>query len=263
MLDAGGDRRAGDPALARGHRDHDVGAREVGRGGLPVLPGARPGADRARRRPGWSELRATLPEPPRERRARLQADVGLQRPRDARHRRRRRPRAGRADGRCRCVALPRRASGGSRSWPGAPTRTASTSPSSASRPPTSRGCRRWSTRARSTTSSPARCSTASWPARAHPTRSSRRAGSRWSPTRAQLGAAVDRAIEANPDVADKIRDGKVAAAGALIGAVMKEMRGQADAGRVRELILGQVVRSCRRSRAPARLTTQLMSPTGL
>jgi aspartyl-tRNA(Asn)/glutamyl-tRNA(Gln) amidotransferase subunit B len=52
-----------------------------------------------------------------------------------------------------------------------------------------------------------------------------------------LGAAVDNAIAANPDIADKIRDGKVAAAGALIGAVMKEMRGQADAGRVRELIL--------------------------
>ncbi|HEU4513553.1 MAG TPA: Asp-tRNA(Asn)/Glu-tRNA(Gln) amidotransferase subunit GatB [Nocardioidaceae bacterium] len=52
-----------------------------------------------------------------------------------------------------------------------------------------------------------------------------------------LSEAVDRAIEANPDVAAKIRDGKVAAAGALIGAVMKDMRGQADAGRVRELIL--------------------------
>jgi aspartyl-tRNA(Asn)/glutamyl-tRNA(Gln) amidotransferase subunit B len=52
-----------------------------------------------------------------------------------------------------------------------------------------------------------------------------------------LSSAVDNAIAANPDVADKIRDGKVAAAGALIGAVMKEMRGQADAGRVRELIL--------------------------
>jgi aspartyl-tRNA(Asn)/glutamyl-tRNA(Gln) amidotransferase subunit B len=52
-----------------------------------------------------------------------------------------------------------------------------------------------------------------------------------------LSEAVDRAIAANPDVADKIRDGKVAAAGALIGAVMKDMRGQADAGRVRELIL--------------------------
>lgn len=45
------------------------------------------------------------------------------------------------------------------------------------------------------------------------------------------------ATVSNPDVADKIRDGKVAAAGALIGAVMKDMRGQADAGRVRELIL--------------------------
>jgi aspartyl-tRNA(Asn)/glutamyl-tRNA(Gln) amidotransferase subunit B len=52
-----------------------------------------------------------------------------------------------------------------------------------------------------------------------------------------LGAAVDRAIAGNPDVADKIRAGKVAAAGALIGAVMKEMRGQADAARVRELVL--------------------------
>ena len=52
-----------------------------------------------------------------------------------------------------------------------------------------------------------------------------------------LGEAVDQAIAANPDVADKIRDGKVQAAGALIGAVMKQMRGQADAGRVRELIL--------------------------
>jgi aspartyl-tRNA(Asn)/glutamyl-tRNA(Gln) amidotransferase subunit B len=55
-----------------------------------------------------------------------------------------------------------------------------------------------------------------------------------------LGAAVDNAIAANPDVADKIREGKVAAAGALIGAVMKEMRGQADAGRVRELILDKL-----------------------
>ncbi|GAB3704560.1 Asp-tRNA(Asn)/Glu-tRNA(Gln) amidotransferase subunit GatB [Mariniluteicoccus flavus] len=52
-----------------------------------------------------------------------------------------------------------------------------------------------------------------------------------------LSAAVDKAIAANPDVADKIRAGKMAAAGALIGVVMKEMRGQADAGRVRELIV--------------------------
>lgn len=52
-----------------------------------------------------------------------------------------------------------------------------------------------------------------------------------------LGAAVDEAIAGNPDVAEKIRGGKVQAAGALIGQVMKAMRGQADAAKVRELIL--------------------------
>jgi aspartyl-tRNA(Asn)/glutamyl-tRNA(Gln) amidotransferase subunit B len=52
-----------------------------------------------------------------------------------------------------------------------------------------------------------------------------------------LGAAVDAAIAAAPDVAGKIRAGKVAAAGALVGAVMKATRGQADATVVRKLIL--------------------------
>jgi len=52
-----------------------------------------------------------------------------------------------------------------------------------------------------------------------------------------LLAEVDAAIAANPEVAAKIRDGKVAAAGALVGAVMKATRGQADATRVRELVL--------------------------
>ena len=52
-----------------------------------------------------------------------------------------------------------------------------------------------------------------------------------------LLAAVDEALAAAPDVAEKIRSGKVAAAGAIVGAVMKSTRGQADAGRVRELVL--------------------------
>jgi aspartyl-tRNA(Asn)/glutamyl-tRNA(Gln) amidotransferase subunit B len=60
-----------------------------------------------------------------------------------------------------------------------------------------------------------------------------------------LAAAVDRAIEANPGVADKIRAGKVAAVGALIGSVMKEMQGQADAGRVRELVLSRLGQASR------------------
>ncbi|HEY7274158.1 MAG TPA: Asp-tRNA(Asn)/Glu-tRNA(Gln) amidotransferase subunit GatB [Actinoplanes sp.] len=55
-----------------------------------------------------------------------------------------------------------------------------------------------------------------------------------------LTAAVDDAIAANPDIAAKIRDGKVAAAGALVGAVMKTTRGQADAKTVRELILARL-----------------------
>ena len=52
-----------------------------------------------------------------------------------------------------------------------------------------------------------------------------------------LIAAVDEALAAQPDVAEKIRGGKVAAAGAIVGAVMKATKGQADAKRVRELII--------------------------
>lgn len=52
-----------------------------------------------------------------------------------------------------------------------------------------------------------------------------------------LIAAIDEALASQPDVLEKIRDGKVQAAGAIIGAVMKAMKGQADAARVRELIL--------------------------
>jgi aspartyl-tRNA(Asn)/glutamyl-tRNA(Gln) amidotransferase subunit B len=52
-----------------------------------------------------------------------------------------------------------------------------------------------------------------------------------------IQAAVDEALAANPDVVDKIRGGKVQAAGAVVGAVMKATKGQADAARVRELVL--------------------------
>ena len=55
-----------------------------------------------------------------------------------------------------------------------------------------------------------------------------------------LAAAVNDAINANPDIVDKIKSGKVQAAGALIGSVMKQMRGQADATRVREMILEKI-----------------------
>ena len=183
------------------------------------------------------ELRGTLPGEPAAQAGPPAGRLGLHRPRDARRRRRRRGRADRGDRRRRRLAAggpqvvalrarppgqrrrrrhrrPRRHAGPGRRRPGAGRR-----------------------RHRSTTSSPARSSTACSPARAPPRRSSPPAASPIVSDDGALSAAVDNAIAANPDVADKIRDGKVAAAGALIGEVMKEMRGQADAGRVRELIL--------------------------
>jgi aspartyl-tRNA(Asn)/glutamyl-tRNA(Gln) amidotransferase subunit B len=55
-----------------------------------------------------------------------------------------------------------------------------------------------------------------------------------------LNAAIDQAIAANPDVVAKVRAGKLAAAGPLVGAVMKATGGQADAARVRQLILARL-----------------------
>ncbi len=52
-----------------------------------------------------------------------------------------------------------------------------------------------------------------------------------------LAAAVDAALAANPGVADRIRAGKVQAAGAIVGAVMKATGGKANAARVRELVM--------------------------
>ncbi len=49
--------------------------------------------------------------------------------------------------------------------------------------------------------------------------------------------AIEKAVAAQPDVAQKVRGGHIPAAGALIGAVMKETKGQADAAKVRELLL--------------------------
>ena len=53
----------------------------------------------------------------------------------------------------------------------------------------------------------------------------------------ELAALVDQVIAENADVADKVRNGKIAAVGALVGGVMKATRGKADAARARQLIL--------------------------
>lgn len=53
----------------------------------------------------------------------------------------------------------------------------------------------------------------------------------------ELMKAIEAAIIAAPETADRVRGGNIPAAGALIGAVMKSTGGQADAAKVRELLL--------------------------
>ena len=239
VLDGGGSITAGDPPLARGHRRHHQSGREKSDAEdyryfpepdlVPVAPS----------REWVEELRG---RPARERRAR--SGPGC------------RPSGASPTSRCATPSAPARsvlveetiAAGAAaagrpevvarRAGPPRQRRRASRSRSSASRP--AEVARRPGAGRRghaSTTSSPARSSTACSPARARPSEIVAARGLEIVSDEGALGAAVDNAIAANPDVADKIRDGKVAAAGALIGAVMKEMRGQADANRVRELIL--------------------------
>jgi aspartyl-tRNA(Asn)/glutamyl-tRNA(Gln) amidotransferase subunit B len=52
-----------------------------------------------------------------------------------------------------------------------------------------------------------------------------------------LEQAADDAIAGNPDIAEKVRSGKLPAVGALVGAVMKATGGQADPSAVREILL--------------------------
>ena len=230
---------AGDAALARGHRRHHQRAREVRRRGLPLLPRARPGADGAEPGVGGGAPGRRCPS------RRTRSAPGCRRPgasptstcatpsvpaRSAWSRRRSRPVRRRS----------RRASGGSVSWPGAPTSPRPTSPRSASRPPTWPGSRRLVDEGTLNDKLARQVLDGLVAGEGTPDEIVAARGLGIVSDDGALAAAVDNAIAANPDVADKIRDGKVAAAGALIGAVMKEMRGQADANRVRELILDQL-----------------------
>ncbi|MBS5947998.1 Asp-tRNA(Asn)/Glu-tRNA(Gln) amidotransferase subunit GatB [Winkia sp. UMB3158] len=52
-----------------------------------------------------------------------------------------------------------------------------------------------------------------------------------------LDAAVAKVVDANPDIVAKVQSGKTKAVGALVGQVMKEMRGKADAAKASQLLL--------------------------
>ncbi len=77
-----------------------------------------------------------------------------------------------------------------------------------------------------------------------------------------LNAAIDEAIAANPDVAAKVREGKVAAVGPLVGAVMKATGGKADAARVRQLILERLSLAGRRAAADSAIGAVRTAPMG-
>ena len=259
VLDARRHGHAGDPALARGHRRSPRPGRSKEDAEdyryfpepdlVPVAP----------TREWVEELRATLPEPPGGRLRPAAARSGASpswscgtwsTPA--------RVDADRGDGRGRGAARRRPQVVADRDRPARPTRPAWSSPTLGDHPGAGRrGAGAGRRAARSTTSWPARCSRACWPARATPAEVVAARGLAVVSDDGALGAAVDAAIAANPDVAEKIRAGKVQAAGALIGAVMKAMRGQADAGRVRELILERLPGPSRATSSPRLRTADL------
>ena len=57
---------------------------------------------------------------------------------------------------------------------------------------------------------------------------------------AELEAIVDRAIEAEPEAAARVREGNAKAIGPLVGRVMRETKGRADGGEVTRLIREQL-----------------------
>ncbi|MFN8131428.1 MAG: Asp-tRNA(Asn)/Glu-tRNA(Gln) amidotransferase subunit GatB [Solirubrobacteraceae bacterium] len=56
----------------------------------------------------------------------------------------------------------------------------------------------------------------------------------------ELAPAVAAAIEANPDVVEKLRGGKMSAIGAIVGHVMRETKGRADGAEVQRLVREQL-----------------------
>ena len=55
-----------------------------------------------------------------------------------------------------------------------------------------------------------------------------------------LEKAVDEALAANPDIVEKLKGGNMKPMGAIIGAVMRATRGQADAKAVTKIVMGKI-----------------------
>ena len=197
--------------------------------GLPLLPRARPGADRARPRSGSRSCARRCRSCRRRAARRLQAEWGSDRPGDARPGQRRRARPGRATPSPPARRPPRPASGG---WaylaqqandPRRRAGRAADHPGAGGRVIALVGA------GELTTSWPARSSTACWPARATRTRSSRRRGLAVVSRRRRAGRGGRRGDRRQPGRRRQDPRRQGGGGGALVGAVMKATRGQADA----------------------------------
>ena len=229
--------RAGDQALPRGdRRDHArAGARKRRRttGTSPSLTWCRS----RRRGSGWRRSGRRCPSCPPLAGSGCRPS-GAVRPRHDRAAQRRRARPGRRDRRRRRARPSQAATGGSKSCPGGPTTPASSWPRSAITPGAGRpGDRAWSRSGELNNKLARAVVDGVLAGEGSPDEVVAARGLAVVTDTGVLAAAVDEAIAANPDIAAKIADGKVAAAGALVGAVMKATKGQADAASVRELIL--------------------------
>jgi aspartyl-tRNA(Asn)/glutamyl-tRNA(Gln) amidotransferase subunit B len=56
----------------------------------------------------------------------------------------------------------------------------------------------------------------------------------------ELSGVVDGVISSNPDEAERVRGGDKKVVGFLVGQVMKATRGNADGGRVRQLLMDRL-----------------------
>ena len=83
---------------------------------------------------------------------------------------------------------------------------------------------------------PSRSSTGSWPRAATRPRSSRPRGSAPSAAATRSTPPSQAALDANPDIAERLRAGDMKPIGVIVGHVMRETRGRADGGEVTRIV---------------------------
>ena len=239
LLEAGGERQPGDAALRPGLGPADPAALQGGGARLPLLPRARPGPAGADRGDGPGRSRRAARAARRARRAlpaRLGAAGGHRAPVRVPARARRLLRGGGDGGRRfagrrhvgqgrAALAPPRRVGPGGLERAADRARTAH---------------RAWCRRAAVTRGAARKVLDRMVEHGGDPAEIVEQEGLGAMGDGDELAAIVARVIEANPDVAERVRGGNPKAIGALVGPIMKETKGRADGGEVNRLLREQL-----------------------